>query len=225
MTRFTRFELRTTDVAGARAFYAAVLGAEAARLGVVALPAEAAARGAPPHWLGHIGVDDVERVAAAFVARGAARLGPTRPSSAGGQVAVVRDPGGAVLALEAPPAETSDAVVWQVLSTADVARTAESYAALFGWTLGDRLDLGPLGDYHLFGWEAGGPSVGAMADVAGRPGVHPHWLVHFGVAALAPALAAVRAAGGEVITEAALPGGARVGVCHDPQGAIFALRG
>jgi hypothetical protein len=48
--------------------------------------------------------------------------------------------------------------------------------------------------------QPGGPSVGLMADIGGRPGVHPAWLFHFRVTALDPA------------------------VCDDPQGAAFALR-
>jgi len=73
--RFCRVQLRTTDVASARAFYAAVLG-DGVATDIVPLPDEAAARGAPPHWLGHIGVDDVDASARAFVERRAARPRP-----------------------------------------------------------------------------------------------------------------------------------------------------
>jgi predicted enzyme related to lactoylglutathione lyase len=38
------------------------------------------------------------------------------------------------------------------------------------------------------------------------------------------AIAAVNAGGGEIITQLTTPDGARIAVCHDPQGAIFALR-
>jgi catechol 2,3-dioxygenase-like lactoylglutathione lyase family enzyme len=64
--RFSRFTLRTTDVERSRGFYAAVLGAAFWGPDVVAvpLPAAAAARGAPPHWLGHVSVDDVAEVVA-----------------------------------------------------------------------------------------------------------------------------------------------------------------
>ena len=64
-----------------------------------------------------------------------------------------------------------------------------------------------------------------MMDIAGRPGVHPHWLFHFRVPALEPAMDAVRAGGGVVLPPVTLPGGARVAVCDDPQGAAFALHG
>jgi predicted enzyme related to lactoylglutathione lyase len=222
MTRFCRFELRTTDVAAARAFYAAVLGQGDAD--IVPLPEQAAARGAPAHRLGHLGVDDVEHSAAAFVARGATRLGPTRPIAGGGEGAIVRDPGGAVVGLATPPAVPTRAdVAWYLLNTADLPRASATYRELCGWQLTDRLDAGPLGVFHQFAWQFGGANVGSMADIAGRPGVHPHWLFHFSVAALEPALGAVRASGGGVFGSFGLPGGARSAVCDDPQGAAFAL--
>ena len=59
--RFRRYELRTTDLEGARAFYADLFGDRfwAGAIEVAALPAAAAARGAPPYWLGHVAVEDV----------------------------------------------------------------------------------------------------------------------------------------------------------------------
>lgn len=222
MTRFCRIQLRTTDVAAARLFYRALLGDEGADM--VPLPAEAIARGARPHWLGHLGVDDVEGTAQAFTARGATRLGPTRAAADGGTVAILRDSGGAVVALSAvsavpPPAN----VVWQSLNTADLPGVIATYCGVLGWQLTEALELGALGRQQQFAWAPGGPSVGTMADTAGRPGVHAHWLFHFRVAALEPAVAAVRAAGGVALDPITLPGGARVAVCDDPQGAAFAL--
>lgn len=224
MMRFCRFVLRTTDVEAARAFYASLLGDVGADLDIEPLPEAAAARGAPAHWLGHIGVDDVEAAARAFVERGATRLGPTRPL-AGGEAAIVRDPGGAVVAVATKPSSpTSTSVVWHGLNTTDLERAAACYRELFGWQTTDRLDLGALGVHHRFAWHAGGTNVGSMADIAGRPGVHPHWLYHFRVPALDPALTAVRAAGGVVMSPIELPGGDRIAVCDDAQGAAFALR-
>jgi predicted enzyme related to lactoylglutathione lyase len=223
MIRFVRYQLRTTDVPAARAFYTPIVDLGSGAIDVVPLPPEAAARGAPSHWLGHLGVDDVETLAGAFVARGAARLGPTRPAPGGGDVAIVRDPGGAVVALTTSRPPATDAV-WPVLNTPDFARTTAAYRELFGWELTARLDLGAVGVYHQLAWTAGGPNAGAITDITGRPGVHPHWLLNFRVAALDPAVAAVATTGGELIARIAIPGGARIAVCHDPQGAIFGLR-
>ena len=61
MPKFCRYVLRTTDVEGASTFYGDLLGARfwADGINVVQLPPAVAARGAPAHWLGYIGVDDV----------------------------------------------------------------------------------------------------------------------------------------------------------------------
>ena len=82
--RFQALELRTTDLASAAAFYGRVLGmrvegqrddARLVRDGgpcsfLSLLPEAARLRGAPPHWLGHLGVDDVAGLAAELRARG-----------------------------------------------------------------------------------------------------------------------------------------------------------
>jgi predicted enzyme related to lactoylglutathione lyase len=225
MTRFWRFELRTTDADAARAFYTGILGHD--RAVIWPLHEQALARGARPHWLGHLGTEDVERAAADFVERGAMRLGPTRPMGDGGQAAVLRDPGGAVVALATPSPSIVAAdvgVVWHVLNTNDVARAMANYCELFGWELTDRVDLGAQGAFQQFAWRAGGPSVGAIGDIASRPGVHPHWLFFFEVDALEPAIASTRAAGGVALDPIVLPSGERACVCDDPQGAAFALR-
>ena len=188
---------------------------------------QALALGARPHWLGHIQVEDAERVSEAFVERGALRLGPTRPMPDGGQVAVLRDPGGAIVALSTPAPASAPArvdVVWQVLNTNDAARATTNYCELFGWQLRDRVELERHGVFQELAWHVGGPAFGAIGDIASRPGVHPHWLYFFEVDRLEPAISAARAAGGLVLEPFVLPDGQRSCVCDDPQGAAFALR-
>ena len=223
MTKFCRFDLRTTDADAARAFYGAVLGHD--RAVIWPLHEQARARGAQPHWLGHIAADDVDRTAEAFVARGAMRLGPTQTRD-GGQFAVLRDPGGAVVAVASLPlnASTGVAAVWHVLHTNDAPRAATNYCALFDWALTDRVEIGAHGVFQQFAWATGGANAGAIADIAGRPEAHPHWLFFFEVDALDPAIAAVRAAGGVVVDSVTRPSGERVCVCDDPQGAAFGLQ-
>lgn len=229
MTRFERYVLRTTDVAPARAFYAGLLGHDA--LEAEPLPEPARARGAPPHWLGHLRVDDVgevTRVARALEAHGATRLGPTLREGLDERV-ILRDVGGAVLAIGSARATVAGpTVAWHQLFASDLARTQASYRALFGWHPTDDLELGPLGLHHGFAWAAGAPSVGSMADLSRPFGVHPQWLFHFRAGpfegGLDGALAFVRAAGGLVIGPTELPGGVRVAACEDPQGGAFALR-
>ena len=225
MTSFCRFELRTTDVDAARAFYAQVLGHD--RATVWQLHEQALARGARPHWLGHVGVDDVEGAAKAVVERGAERLGPTRATSYGGEAAVLRDPGGAILAAAtAPPAEIGPGVEvgFHVLNTPDVTRSAATYRDLFAWAIADEATEGSdHGPFHLFAWSPGGTNVGAFASTRGRPEVHPQWLFFFAVDDVEAAASAARAAGGLVLAPVVSPSGERLYVCDDPQGGAFRL--
>lgn len=224
MTPFVRIQLRTSDVASARSFYGSVLGAQT--LHVVPLHEQAVARGARPHWLGFLDVGDVERASGAFIARGAMSLGPKWVNPEGLEAAVVRDPGGAIVALARPEpdaAPLTPKVGWFGLHTSDVERAKSDYGALFGWVVDDAVDYGGLGVLHPFAYAAGHPAVGAMSDIRDRPGVHAHWLFSLRVPSLDAAVDAVRAGGGLVIGPMALPSGARVAVCDDPQGAAFAL--
>src|SRR5215471_13913146 len=93
MNAFSRYELRTTDVEDAHAFYADVFGADfwSDCIDVRPLAAPALARGAPPHWLGHIHVDDVVGIMLRFVERGATVVGP-RPQGGHAAQVLLRDP-------------------------------------------------------------------------------------------------------------------------------------
>jgi predicted enzyme related to lactoylglutathione lyase len=210
--RFCRFILRTTDAPAARTFYRSVLGDDSAR--ILPLHEEAIARGAPPHWLGMIGVDDVSGMADAFVTRGAVRLGPTQRNE-DGEFAVLRDPTGAVVSLATPSELRPPLVDWHVLNTPDASASASAYAALFGWyiTVGGHA-------LHPFAWSRDQRPSGALADIKGRADRHPHWLYFFGVPTLARALEAVRAGGGNAIVSPEMPGFA---VCEDGQGVAFGL--
>ena len=227
MKRFFRLQLRTTDVPAARAFYTELLGKGGANTNIVPLPEQAAARGAPAHWLGYISVENVDEAVRSFVERGAAQLGPIHPTPDGGRVAILRDPGGAIVAVATAPAAASapqPEVAWQQLYAANAQQTATAYCDLFGWRLTDRHDLRGLGVHQEFTCRADAPGTGSVMDIAGLTGIHSHWLFHFRVPALAPALEVVRKAGGVVIGPIELPNGDRIAVCEDPQRAAFALR-
>jgi predicted enzyme related to lactoylglutathione lyase len=231
-SEFFQVQLRTLDVEAANVFYSAVLGA--APLRTVPLHEQAIARGARPHWLGYLRVADVERSAEAFLARGAQSLGPIWVNPEGLEAAIMRDPGGAIVALAKPPAQAESRdltcrarsgveVGHYVLHTTDVERAKVNYGELCGWAFGASFDLAPFGVFYPFGWERGGEPAGVLNDIAQRPSVHAHWLYHFRVPALEPALAAVRAAGGLVVGPFTLPDGQHVAACDDPQGAAFGL--
>jgi predicted enzyme related to lactoylglutathione lyase len=122
---FVWYELMTSDVAGAKAFYASVAGwktedvtmpgmtytllrageapgAEAQVGGLMALPEAACAAGMRPCWAGYIGVDDVDAGAVKVTRLGGRILGAPRDIPNVGRFATVTDPAGAMFNLFKP---------------------------------------------------------------------------------------------------------------------------
>jgi hypothetical protein len=110
--------MRTTDVKRARSFYDELL--EEGALDVTALPDPAIARGARPHWLGHIATEDEATTERSFVERGATLLGDRR---------LVRDPFGAIFTLTSRTERQRTYVVWQLHMSASPERARTDYAA------------------------------------------------------------------------------------------------
>ena len=245
---FTWYELRTPDLDAAQAFYEDVMGWSTQRdaaggaflrapggerlASLEVLPERARLAGAPAHWLGHVGVPDVEAWLQRFVSAGGQPRGPVRRSAAG-DVASVTDPQGAVLGLSSRGDGPSPAVSWHELNTTDEAQAAEAYAGLLGFRTtglldpasgaasGSERDVGP---YRTFAWDGAERSVGGMLSSARRPEVHTHWLFYFRVDDLHRAIERVRALGGTVCAgPCASPSGELVAYCEDPQGAVFGL--
>lgn len=225
-SRFYRYELRTTDIPAARAFYADLLGPSCwdAELSVTILPERARALGAPPHWLGHLDVDDPAAYAERFIALGAQQLGPTQKAPDGSPAIVLRDPFGAALALShAVPPPQRELVAWHGLTAHDHERAFTLYSQLFGWCRGEHA-LGPdFGAYQNFAWSEAEPALGSVSSIVSARPVHPQWLFYFGVADLGRALARVQALGGKVMASFHLPNGGAIAACDDAQDAGFGL--
>lgn len=225
---FRGYELRTTDADAARVFYRAVAGlapGESPAITVTALPQAALARGARPHWLGHLAVDGVDDATQRLLALGAQPLGPARRTDDGSSLVTLRDPFGAMLALRSTTdAPRTDAVAWHQLAVLDEARAWSVYADLFGWCEAGVVEhTGELSPVRTFAWEPGGQRVGGVASIARAPQVHPQWLYFFRVADLAAALDEVRARGGLALAPVRLASGDQLAACDDPQGAAFGL--
>lgn len=113
---------------------------DAQALSVVLTHAQALSRGAVSHWLGVLEVSDVDQVAARFVERGAMQLGPKWVNPQGLEAVVLRDPGGAVIALGSATAGSHamrpfpDVAACARL-TVELARTKSAYAELLGFAL------------------------------------------------------------------------------------------
>jgi len=247
-SRFVWYELMTSDPAAAARFYESVVGwrskdagmgedkpytlllaGETQVAGLMGMPAELAGTGVPPHWVGYVGVDDVDAAAARVLAADGKLLRPGEDIPGIGRFAVVADPQGATFLLfqgngEAPaglPPGTPGTIGWHELSTLDHVRAFEFYAGLFGWTRGEAIDMGPMGTYQLFAID-GVPCGGMMNKVDQQPA--PMWLYYFNVAEIHGTVERIKAGGGQVIHgPAQVPGGSWIVNAIDPQGAPFAV--
>ena len=247
--RFCWYELMTTDNKAAEAFYGKVVGwrpqdmdglhgtytilsaGETPMGGLMNIPAEACAAGAKPGWSGYVAVDDVDASARHFgEAGGKTYVAPTDIPGIG-RFAMLSDPQGAAIALfkgssdepppNAPAPGTPGTVGWHELHAADGKTAFEFYAAQFGWTKGEAMDMGPNGVYQIFliqGEQAGG----IMTKMPEMP--VPAWGYYFNVDAIDAAVARVKDKGGQVINgPMEVPGGSWIINGIDPQGAHFAL--
>jgi len=206
--------------------------------GAMTLPPEACAAGARPGWIGYIRVEDVDAALTRLVAAGGSVHKPAADIPGVGRFAVVADPHGASFCLfrEAMPAPTPPEggpnggpagtcppgrIGWHELHAGDGEAAFAFYAALFGWSETERMDMGPMGFYRLF--STGGPAIGGMmTKMAEIP--HPFWLYYIGVEAIDAAIARLTAAGGTVVMgPMEVPGGAWIVQALDPRGAMFAL--
>src|ERR1700682_3779913 len=161
--RFAWYELLTTDMATARAFYGHVMGGSvkdastpdlrynlfaagtAPVSGLMELPEEARRMGATPRWIGYVGVSDVDAIAERIKRLGGAVYVPPTDSNIG-RISVVSDPQRATLALvdglksgwPQPDALAEPGRVgWHELLAADCKKAFVFYRELFGWGKGE----------------------------------------------------------------------------------------
>jgi predicted enzyme related to lactoylglutathione lyase len=245
---FVWYELMTTHVAAAKAFYADVVGwniqdvpmaettysllrvGDTQVAGLMALPKEARDAGMRPGWVGYIGVGDVDAAAAEVQQLGGSILGPPVDIPGVGRIAMITDPQGAPFNLF-KPASPGERVVsnepghvgWHELHTNDWPKASDFYAKVFGWLKGEAFDMGPMGTYQLF--KVGALAIGGMFNSPGAQAAR-FWLYYFNVGDIDAAAGRVTAGGGKIAHGPnQVPGGNWVLQAVDPQGAAFALVG
>jgi uncharacterized protein len=247
--RFVWYELMTTDMEAAKAFYAGVVGwgtqdasmpgmgytlftvGNASVSGVLDLPEDARKLGMRPSWLGYVGVDDVDASVERFKRLGGTvYVAPTDIPNIS-RISVAVDPQTTMIALlkwltpgQAQPTALSrpGRVGWHELIATDRESAFAFYAELFGWQKAEA-DTGEVGTYQLF--SAGGETIGGMFT---KPALvpAPYWLYYFNIGDIDAAVRRVNAGGGQILSgPIEVPGGNWVAKCTDPQGAIFALTG
>jgi uncharacterized protein len=245
--RFVWYELMTTDVAAARAFYAKVLGwgvqdasmphlsytfftvGNAFASGLMEMPESARQTGAPPRWIGYVAVNDVDAIVERTRRLGGSVLIPPTDLLNVSRFSIVADPQQAPFAVVkwlkpraqglGDPADPGR-VGWHELFAADCETAFDFYRQLFDW---QKADADPADAYRLFA--INGQTIGGVHT---KPPLFPVplWLYYFNVRDINAAAERVKAAGGHVLMgPVEVPGGNWIIRCADPQGAVFALEG
>ena len=182
---FIWYELMTTDTAAAGRFYADVVGwtvgesgsqvsdyrifsaGDGGVAGMMALPAGAEQSGIHPGWFGYIGVDDVDAALAGITAAGGTIHMPAKDLPNVGRLAMVADPQGVVFyVMRGASEESSSSFESRCRRALRLERTHDQrppgaiafYTGQFGWTKGDVMNMGDMGDYQFI-HHAGGPSA------------------------------------------------------------------
>jgi predicted enzyme related to lactoylglutathione lyase len=245
---FVWYELMTSDMAAAEAFYRELVGWDAMSppqspvpyrifsaptgpvAGLMDLPERVRASGGHPAWLGHVGVADADEAAARVKRLGGSVHKEPDDIPGVGRFAVVADPQGAVFLIFAPsnPDDMQTASGsgpgqggWHELFTNDWPSALDFYGEMFGWTRDQAVDMGPMGTYQLFA--ANGVAIGGMMNRPPQIPV-PVWQYYFNVPSAALAAERVRKAGGQVLMGPhQVPGGSHILQGVDPQGAHFAV--
>jgi predicted enzyme related to lactoylglutathione lyase len=246
--RFAWYELITTDMAAAEAFYTQVMGwgardastpdlaytlftvEKSAVSGLMDLPEDARKKGATPRWVGYVSVNDANATADRIKRLGGAVYVPPTNSNIG-RLSIVADPQTATLALveglkpgQQKPAEPGKPgrVGWHELITTDGEKALAFYGELFGWQKADA-EINPTGTYQPFSF--GGQTIGNMLTKPPSE-LDPFWLFYFNIGDIDAAAERVKTAGGQIFAGPdESPGGSLVLHCRDPQGTAFALQG
>ena len=241
------YELMTTDMKAAEAFYRAVVGWTSApfeespqpyamfnRTGDIAVAGVMRTpdgMNAPPFWAMYVGVPKLEEAAAHIRRLGGSECSPVIDVPTVGRMQMMKDPQGAAFYIFEPstpeqrpegPAEVGEAS-WHELMTTDAPAALQFYGEVFGWQPSEALDMGPAGKYHMFNRPHGmiGGMMNKPPEMAGMP---PVWQIYFRVPDIESAAERIKANGGKILNgPMEVPGGSWILNAMDPQGAAFAL--
>ena len=241
------YELMTTDMKAAQAFYGTVVGWATAPFdaspqpyatfnrsgnvpvaGVMNKPAEVAA---PPFWAMYVGVPKLEDAAAHIARLGGNECSPVIDVPTVGRMQMMTDPQGAAFYIYEPAsadqsperaAEIGEAS-WHELMTTDAPAAMRFYKDVFGWEPSEAMDMGDMGTYQMFN-RPHGMIGGMMNKPPEMADVPPNWQIYFRVPDINAAVERIKANGGQILNgPMEVPGGDWIVNAMDPQGAAFSL--
>lgn len=240
--RFSWHELMTPDPDAARDFYSAITGwstsawdggdmpyemwmnGEIPVGGLMDLPAPEV----PPCWLAYVSTPDLDGTLAKVRDHGGSVLKEMAVPQVG-RFAVVADPQGGVIATIEPEGETPGhdgapglgEFSWHELATRDADAAWAFYSEVFNWQAADRMDMGEMGFYQVFG--GGAHPLGGIFN--GPPEMCAiGWLLYVRVPDVHAAVKTVTELGGRILNgPMEVPDGDLIAQCMDPQGVAFAV--
>jgi predicted enzyme related to lactoylglutathione lyase len=240
------YELMTTDMKAAEAFYKAVGGWQTEPFEGAGQPYTAFNRGntgvggvmtkpsevkAPPFWAMYIAVPNLEEAVADIKRLGGKTHTDVITIPKVGRMQMMMDPQGAAFYIIEPasqeerpegPPQVGDAS-WIELMTTDMPAARRFYQDVFGWKPTDAMDMGEMGPYQIFN-RPSGRIGGMMKKPPQMANVPPNWQIYFRVADVDAAAERIKANGGTILNGPMdVPDGDRVVNAMDPQGAAFGL--
>lgn len=225
------------DLAGAQAFYTALLGWEydeaseefagyqmcrsSGRLAAGIMPRMDPAE--PPMWTTYIATDDADATAAAVPAAGGTVLAPPMDVGDAGRMAVFADPQGHVFGVWQAGTTTGvqvynepGSLTWNELATSDPAAAREFYGAVFDY----RFDsVEGVDDYMTF--STGDRPLGGLGGIT--PDAPTGWGSCFWVASTDETVNVAEGQGAKVLMGAEDTPFGRFAVLEDPWGASFSV--
>jgi hypothetical protein len=244
-SKFVWYDLMTSDVKAAAAFYEKVVGWKIADSGMPGMdywiitmnsdqvggmmPKPPTAQSMPPMWNGYIASADVDADSKKAAKLGGMICQDPMDIPGVGRFSVIADPAGATFLLfkgngEAPKdfeMGTPGHIAWRELTHKGLDKVWPFYEKMFGWKKTEAYEMGPDYTYQTFG-TGDGMTGGMGPQMPGGP--PPSWTYYFAVPKLEAALDVVKANGGKVHNgPMEVPGNAWIANCEDPQGAMFSL--
>jgi uncharacterized protein len=176
----------------------------------------------PPHWLGHIGVENLDQtIEKAKAAGGEVAAGPFDMEDIG-RMAVLKDPQGAYVSAYESHGEGTGAAgvfVWDELGTTDADGAQRFYEDVFGWTTKDMGE--DFGGYRIF--QHGEEQIGGLMKNP-EPSIPAMWTPYIGVEDTDATCKKATELGAEVVVEPMdVQTVGRFAILKDPQGAVFGI--